>query len=165
MITKKKMARTPRSLIRRKRRAGRKSNLPHRRRPFVPKVPIAAKLFSLQPYISPPPPAPVRQSNSDSDSEYGSRTKKKKRARSSGDEIRVSSRGGKIPNYIDDVQDFGQFDDDETDSAYYVDPQTHYKEEDEIEAVLNHTREEGRENDGEDLWFDNIVCETVHVCS
>jgi chromodomain-helicase-DNA-binding protein 1 len=60
------------------------------------------------------------------------------------------------------VQDFGQFDDDKMDSAYYVDPQIQYKEEDEIEAVLNHTRDEGREH--EDLWFDNIVCETTHIC-
>ena len=106
---------------------------------------------------------PARHSPSDSDSEYGSRSKKKKKARSSGDEIRVSSRGGKIPNYIDDVQDFGQFEDEDTDSGYYADPNIQYKEEDEIEAVLSHTRDEGREHDGEDLWFDNVVRIPVHM--
>lgn len=101
-------------------------------------------------------PAPVRQfADSDSDSEYGSRSKKKKRARASGDEIRISSRGGKVPNYIDDVQDFEKYEDEEVDAAYYVD--TSIKEEDEIEAVLSHTRDEGREDDPEDLWFDNVV--------
>jgi len=76
----------------------------------------------------------------------------------SGDELRVSSRGVKIPNYVDDVQDFGQFDEEEDGgSAYYVDPNVPYKEEDEIEAVLSHGREEGREDDPEDLWFDNVV--------
>ncbi|KAF8894043.1 transcription regulator [Infundibulicybe gibba] len=104
------------------------------------------------------PKAPVRHaSTSDSDSEYGSRAhKKKKRARTSGDEIRVSSRGVKVPNYIDDVQDFEKFDDDEAEGPYYQDPNVQDQEEDEIEAVLSHSRDEGRENDPEDLWFDNV---------
>lgn len=34
---------------------------------------------------------------------------------------------------------------------------SHHEEEAEIEAVFNHTRKEGRENDPEDVWFDNIV--------
>lgn len=107
--------------------------------------------------------APARHaSTSDSDSEYGSRSKKKKKSRSSGDEIRVSSRGGKVPNYIDDIQDFGQFEDEEAEATYYVDPNV--KEEDEIEAVLTHTRDEGREEDPEDLWFDNVVCASFLFC-
>lgn len=104
--------------------------------------------------------APVRHtSTSDSDSEYGSRAhKKKKKARASGDEIRVSSRGGKVPNYIDDVQDFEKYEDDpEAENGYYVDPNVQYQEEDEIEAVLGHSRDEGHENDTEDKWFENIV--------
>jgi chromodomain-helicase-DNA-binding protein 1 len=96
--------------------------------------------------------------DSDSDSEYGSRSKKKKKVRSSGDEVRVSSRGGKIPNYVDDVQDFGQFDDDEVDPGYYADPNMQDKEEDEIEAVLSHTRDENRLDDIEDSFYDNVVC-------
>ncbi|KAF9075415.1 SNF2 family N-terminal domain-containing protein [Rhodocollybia butyracea] len=32
---------------------------------------------------------------------------------------------------------------------------SHHQEEAEIQAVLNHTRKEGRENDPEDVWFDN----------
>ncbi|KAF9469913.1 SNF2 family N-terminal domain-containing protein [Collybia nuda] len=103
--------------------------------------------------------APARHtSTSDSDSEYGSRAhKKKKKARASGDEIRVSSRGGKVPNYIDDVQDFEKYEDDAgTENGYYIDPNTQYQEEDEIEAVLGHSRDEGHELDAEDKWFENI---------
>ncbi|KAF5370613.1 hypothetical protein D9758_001914 [Tetrapyrgos nigripes] len=101
--------------------------------------------------------APVRRaSDSDSDSDYGSRSKKKKRVRHQSDEIRVSSRGNKIPNYFDDVQDFEKFDEEVPDGTYYVTPTAQYQEEDEIEAVLNHTRDEGRENDAEDVWYDNI---------
>jgi len=103
--------------------------------------------------------APVRQaSSSDSDSEYGSRAhKKKKKSRPSADEVRVSSRGTKVPNYIDDVQDFEKLEEEEDPNGYYVDPNIQYQEEDEIEAVLGHTRDEGREEDELDLWFENIV--------
>ncbi len=96
---------------------------------------------------------------SDSDSDYGARSKKKKKPRVSADEIRVSSRGGKIPNYVDDVQDFEAFDEDDTM------PQSNHhfggapaKEEDEIEQVLSHSRDEGHEDDPEDVWYANIVC-------
>ncbi|EGO25230.1 hypothetical protein SERLADRAFT_361029 [Serpula lacrymans var. lacrymans S7.9] len=41
-------------------------------------------------------------------------------------------------------------------TGYYVDPNAQFKEEDEIEAVLSHCRDEGREDDSEDLWSDNI---------
>ncbi|GLB37603.1 putative DUF4208 [Lyophyllum shimeji] len=105
------------------------------------------------------PKAPVRHtSTSDSDSEYGSRAhKKKKKARSSTDEIRISSRGGKVPNYIDDVQDFEKYEEEqEGENNYYADPNVQYQEEDEIEAVLGHSREEGHEDDPEDKWFENI---------
>ncbi|KAJ7188010.1 SNF2 family N-terminal domain-containing protein [Mycena filopes] len=105
----------------------------------------------------PRPKAPVRAPHdSDSDSEYGSRPKKKKKGRSTADEIRVSSRGVKVPNYIDDVQDFAQFEELEPDPNYYAGPAIQYMEEDEIEAVLAHSRDEGREDDPEDLWFDNV---------
>ena len=46
---------------------------------------------------------------------------------------------------------------------YYEDPNVQFKEEDEIEAVLSHTREEGREKDPEDLWFDNVVRHTTNL--
>ncbi|KAF5316952.1 hypothetical protein D9611_003871 [Ephemerocybe angulata] len=97
-------------------------------------------------------------SESDSDSEYGSRShKKKKKARASTEDIRVSSRGGKVPNYVDDVQDFEKFEDDEAiPGGYAVDPNAVVFEEDEIEAVLGHCRDEGREDDPEDLWFENV---------
>ncbi|KAF9263334.1 hypothetical protein L218DRAFT_980171 [Marasmius fiardii PR-910] len=108
----------------------------------------------------PRPRVPTRHvSASDSDSDYGSRSKKKKRPpRPQFDEIRVSSRGGKIPNYIDDVQGFEQFEDEVgDDNVYYPTVEVQqYQEEDEIEAVLSHSRDEGRENDPEDIWFDNI---------
>ncbi|KAF9010521.1 P-loop containing nucleoside triphosphate hydrolase protein [Cyathus striatus] len=42
------------------------------------------------------------------------------------------------------------------DPAYYADPNAQYQEEDEIEAVLGHTRDEGHEDDPEDLWFENV---------
>lgn len=108
----------------------------------------------------PRPKAPVRHaSSSDSDSDYGARAhKKRKKARPSADEVRVSSRGGKVPNYVDDVQDFEKFEDDDEggENPYFVDPNQQYQEEDEIEAVLNHSRDEGREDDEEDLWFENV---------
>jgi chromodomain-helicase-DNA-binding protein 1 len=98
-----------------------------------------------------------RNNDSDSDSDYGARSKKKKRPRVSGDEIRISSRGGKIPNYTDDVQALAQLSEEDVDQGYYVDPNAPFKEEDEIESVLSHCRDEGREDDPEDVWFDNVV--------
>ncbi|KAG6903097.1 hypothetical protein C0995_006284 [Termitomyces sp. Mi166 len=96
--------------------------------------------------------------SSDSDSEYGQRPHKRKRkARASTDEIRVSSRGVKVPNNIDDVQDFEKYEEeDEEANGYYVDQAAAYKEEDEIEAVLGHSRDEAHEDDLEDNWFTNI---------
>jgi chromodomain-helicase-DNA-binding protein 1 len=94
-------------------------------------------------------------SSSDSDSEYGARSKKKKKPRVSGDELRTSSRGVKVPNYADDVEDFEQFD--EPHPGYYFDPNAQEKENDEIEAVLGHARDEGHEDDPEDLWYENLV--------
>lgn len=98
----------------------------------------------------------VRHTPSDSDSDYGARSKKKKKPRIPSDEIRVSSRGTKVPNYVDDVADFEQFDDDEVDAGVYGEPQI-MKEEDEIEMVLGHSRDEGHLSDAEDNWYTNIV--------
>ncbi|KAJ6500142.1 SNF2 family N-terminal domain-containing protein [Mycena vitilis] len=114
----------------------------------------APKKKRMSPTV-PRPKAAVRPANdSDSDSEYGSRPKKKKKNRSTADEVRVSSRGGKVPNYIDDVQDFEKFEDPEP--GYYVGPIIQQDPDDEIEAVLAHSRDEGRESDPEDLWFSNV---------
>ncbi|KAF8919828.1 transcription regulator [Mucidula mucida] len=106
----------------------------------------------------PRPRAPTRHTSaaSDSGSDYGSRSKKKRRARSTADEVRISSRGSKVPNYLDDVQDFERFDEEEPDGAYYAVPTNQPVEEDEVETVLGHSRDEGREDDPEDEWFDNI---------
>jgi hypothetical protein len=109
---------------------------------FTPQVRILALVAS-------------RQASSDSDSEYGARSKKKKKPRVSGDELRTSSRGVRVPNYADDVEDFEQFD--EPHPGYYIDPNAQEKENDEIEAVLGHTRDEGHEDDPEDLWYENLV--------
>lgn len=98
-----------------------------------------------------------RNNDSDSDSDYGSRSKKKKRPRVSGDEIRISSRGGKIPNYTDDVQALAELSEEDVDQGYYADPNAQLKEEDEIESVLSHCRDEEREDDPEDIWTDNVV--------
>lgn len=40
--------------------------------------------------------------------------------------------------------------------TYYVDPSL-TKEDDEIEAVLSHCRDEAHEDDPEDLWYSNVV--------
>ena len=98
-----------------------------------------------------------RDSPSDSDSDYGARSKKKKKPRLSGDEIRVSSRGTKVPNYVDDVQDFEQFDEEEGEAGVYGEPAP-VKEEDEIELVLGHNRDEQHLDDPEDNWYTNLVC-------
>ncbi|KAG6831693.1 hypothetical protein H0H92_008336 [Tricholoma furcatifolium] len=102
------------------------------------------------------PPVHNTADSSDSDSEYGQRShKRKKKHKATTDEIRVSSRGGKVPNYVDDVQDFEKFDEDQEEGVdnYYV---GQVKEEDEIEAVLGHSRDEAFEDDPEDNWFTNI---------
>lgn len=98
-----------------------------------------------------------RNNDSDSDSDYGSRSKKKKKPRVSGEEIRISSRGGKVPNYTDDVQALAELSEEEVDQGYYADPNVQLKEEDEIESVLSHCRDEGHEDDPEDVWFENVV--------
>lgn len=72
----------------------------------------------------------------------------------SGDELRSSTRGVKVLNYADDVEDFEQFD--EPHPGYYIDPNAQEKENDEIEAVLGHARDEGHEDDPEDLWYENL---------
>jgi len=60
---------------------------------------------------------------------------------------------------VDDVEDFGQFEEDGGEGYYYAnDPNAQYDEEHEIEGVYYHSRDEGRQNDPEDLWHDNIVC-------
>ena len=101
--------------------------------------------------------AAIRHASSDSDSDYGARSKKKKKPRVSGDEIRVSSRGNKIPNYYEDNQDLAMLSEEEAVETYYVDPSL-TKEDDEIEAVLSHCRDEAHEDDPEDLWYSNVVC-------
>jgi len=76
----------------------------------------------------------------------------------------VSSRGGRVPNYVDDVQDFEKFETgNDTENGYYADPNVQYEEEHEIEAVLGHSRDEGHENDPEDRWFENIVSRILVV--
>lgn len=72
----------------------------------------------------------------------------------------MSSRGVKIPNYVDDVQDFEQFDEEEAQVANYA-ATAPLKEEDEIEAVLSHCRDEHHEDDPDDNWYTNIVCLAV----
>lgn len=79
----------------------------------------------------------------------------------SGDEIRVSSRGNKIPNYYEDNQDLAMLSEEEAVETYYVDPSL-TKEDDEIEAVLSHCRDEAHEDDPDDLWFSNVVCSNPH---
>lgn len=69
----------------------------------------------------------------------------------------MSTRGVRIPNYVDDVEDFETFEADTHPGYYYADAMTQYPQEDEIEQVLSHTRDEGKEGDPEDKFFENIV--------
>lgn len=112
-------------------------------------------------------PAPVtRPVDSDSDSEYGARSKKKKKSRVADDSLRVSSRGVKVPNYVDDVDNFDEFEDD-AEAGYYVaaNPNAQYEEEHEIEGVFYHMRDEDRKDDQEDLWHENVVCSVLRHSS
>lgn len=69
----------------------------------------------------------------------------------------MSTRGIKIPNYVDDVEDFESFEADTHPGYYYTEAVTQYPQEDEIEQVLSHTRDEGKEGDPEDKFYENIV--------
>jgi chromodomain-helicase-DNA-binding protein 1 len=77
----------------------------------------------------------------DSGSDYGSRSHKKKKFRPFLDGVRILSRGIKVH----DVQEFEENVEDQ--NGYYVDPNVQYHQEDEIEAVLGHSRDEGREDE------------------
>jgi len=138
------------AVMARKRYPRKRRHLPNPRvRPFhtsLPSYPLKPRFLAI---VTSRPPS------SDSDSEYGARSKKKKKPRVSGDELRTSSRGVKVPNYADDVEDFEQFD--EPHPGYWIDPNSQEKENDEIEAVLGHARDEGHEDDPEDLWYENLV--------
>jgi len=107
-------------------------------------------------------PPHARPSASDSDSDYGGRARKKRRQgpRPNGSshepDVRLTSRGSKVPNYREDAEDMSMFY--EEDPGYYNPENDYgsYEEDHEIEAVLAHMRDEGRENDPEDIWHDNI---------
>jgi chromodomain-helicase-DNA-binding protein 1 len=99
---------------------------------------------------------------SESDSDYGSRSKKKKRlVPRSESEVRLTSRGGKMPDYREDAGYGSEFDEvpgTGQDYTYYVNPESIQPEEEgEIEAVLNHTRDETLSPEKEDSWTENIV--------
>lgn len=70
-----------------------------------------------------------------------------------------------MPNYAEDGPDSEIYEDDEIQPAYYVDPGAEYKEEedDEIDAVLTHMRDEDRLADPADLWFENIVSFNLYI--
>lgn len=120
-------------------------------------APLSFKLTTLNPVSRTPAPVLNRQADSDSDSDYGSRSKKKKKPRVADENIRMSSRGVKVPNYVDDVQNFEEFEEDEGAEYYVADPNSQY-EDHEIEGVYYHMRDEDRKDDPEDLWHDNVVC-------
>lgn len=69
----------------------------------------------------------------------------------------MSTRGGKIPNYVDDVEDFETFEAETHPGYYYANTVAQYPQEDEIEQVLTHTRDEGKEDDSQDNFYENIV--------
>ncbi|TFL01506.1 SNF2 family N-terminal domain-containing protein [Pterulicium gracile] len=71
----------------------------------------------------------------------------------------MSSRGAGRVSYTDDVQDFEQFEEAPYANDYVVDDYAavpEYEEEDEIEAVLTHSRHEDHLDDPEDLFHENI---------
>lgn len=103
--------------------------------------------------------------DSDSDSDYGARGKKKKRF--GGVDVRQSHRGSKSQTYQEGEHYGDDFEDNApmAESSYYMDAEgMQYEEDHEIEAVLNHSRDEGREEDPEDLWSENIVGPFLPVC-
>ena len=69
----------------------------------------------------------------------------------------MSTRGVKIPNYVDDVEDFETFEEETHPGYYYAEAMAPYPQEDEIEQVLSHTRDEGKEGDSVDNFYENIV--------
>ncbi|KAL1755607.1 SNF2 family N-terminal domain-containing protein [Schizophyllum commune] len=106
-----------------------------------------------------PDPATYPASGSDSDSDYGSHSKKKKRARY--EETRSSGRGRTRVNYYDDQNlDEHLGADSDVDMGYeqaYPDPNVYaLAEEDEIEAVLGHSRDEQHLDDPQDEWQMNM---------
>lgn len=106
-------------------------------------------------------PPTSQLSGSDSDSDYGRRSKKKKRPRLSVEDFRISSRGGRVPNYAEDGPD-SDFEDEEIQTGYYASANAEIKgDEDEIDAVLTHMRDEERLDDPADLWFENIVSQHI----
>lgn len=106
--------------------------------------------------------ATPRPSASDSDSEYGSRPRKKRKSKATENDYRISSRGGKVPNYKDEAEDFGFEDEAEYDNSYYAQPALgapvgSEEEQHEIEVVISHHRDDDRKEDAEDVWNENIV--------
>lgn len=68
----------------------------------------------------------------------------------------MSSRGVKVPNYVDDVENFDQFEDDEDGGYYAADTNEQYPDEHEIEGVFFHTRDEDYADDPVDKWHENV---------
>lgn len=63
-----------------------------------------------------------------------------------------------MPNYVDDVDNFDDFEEDAEPGSYAAAyPGAQYEEEHEIEGVFYHTRDEDRKEDSEDLWHENVV--------
>ncbi|KAG8905811.1 hypothetical protein FRB99_008176 [Tulasnella sp. 403] len=116
-------------------------------------------------------------------SEYGAPSKKKRKAPGNvengayaayaSDIVRISTRGGKIPNYVEDTR-FGSEEDEEEEEAYASAAPAYrggsnfpgqgavpgagepYEEQDEIEGVYGHFRDEEHKNDREDLPQQNM---------
>lgn len=82
-------------------------------------------------------------------------------------EGRITSRGGRVPNYREDGEHFGSdFGDDLMEKGkmhtYYIDPENiEIGDDHEIEAVLSHQRDETRLDDPDDIWTENIVRSTI----
>lgn len=77
--------------------------------------------------------------------------------------MRLTSRGGRVPNYREDGEHYGSdFGDDVQKEGksflYYIDPESLVGEGDhEIEAVLSHYRHENFLDAEQDMWTENIV--------
>ncbi|KAH8814700.1 SNF2 family N-terminal domain-containing protein [Flagelloscypha sp. PMI_526] len=126
-------------------------------KPKKPRLKKRTKKRSPNPSSRPKPPSRL-PSASDSDSDYGARSKKKKRSKPYGDELRLSSRATAKPtNYLDDLDDMHDLEPIADDATYAVDTTVQDGEEnDEIELVLGHQRDEEKLNDLEDRFYENI---------
>ncbi|KAF8325229.1 SNF2 family N-terminal domain-containing protein [Cantharellus anzutake] len=121
------------------------STQPRKKKPSHPKAPTAT--------------ASAAQTGGESSDDYGVPPRKRRRPPPSGNssDVRVSSRGQRIPNYAEDGGFRSEdYEDDGTPNGtaapqYDANGQPIYEDQDEIDGVFGHSRDEDHINDPEDL--------------